>query len=128
MNITYEFVTGERLEIEVSEAVGNLSIEIDRGIYNSDRKETRRHNSIENMQSCGFQFQDTAPECNIEDYMEKAELTYEVREAIRTLLPCQQELIKKVFFKKMKLTHIAKEEKVTEAAIRNRLKKIYRKL
>ena len=60
--------------------------------------------------------------------MEKAELTYEVREAIRTLLPCQQELIKKVFFKKMKLTHIAKEEKVTEAAIRNRLKKIYRKL
>ena len=87
MNITYEFVTGEKLEIEVSEAVKNISIEIDRGIYNSHRKETRRHNSIENMQNCGFQFQDTALECNIEAYMEKAELIYEVREAISTEKP-----------------------------------------
>ena len=60
--------------------------------------------------------------------MEEAETTDEVKNAIKNLLPSQQDLIEKVFYKNMKLVDIAAQEGVTEAAIRNRLNKIYKKL
>ena len=56
----------------------------------------------------------------------------EVREvlnwAISKLLPRQQELIDKRFFQGMTATEIARGEGVTEAAIRDRLERIYKKL
>ncbi len=126
MNITYEFVTGEKLEVEVRGNVADVSIEIDRDIYNSNQKETRRHNSIESMDDGGFQFKNT--DYDIEVKVEKAESEDEVHMAVRTLLPSQQDLIEKVFYKNMKLVDIAADEGVTEAAVRNRLNKIYKKL
>lgn len=49
-------------------------------------------------------------------------------EAMECLLPQQKELFKKVYMDKRTNTDIAAEEGVTEAAIRNRLKKMYEKL
>lgn len=128
MNIVYEFVTGENLEIEVSEEIGKLSIEINRKIYNINRKETARHNSFIDMEERGFQFKDDKPDCDIEGYIEKSEMKENVRQALLTLPPNHQELIRKVFFENMKIVHIAADEGVTEAAIRKRLKRIYKKL
>lgn len=51
-----------------------------------------------------------------------------LRSAIETLLPQQKALIKKVFDEGRTYVDIAAEEGVTEAAIRNRLKKIFHKL
>ncbi|ERI92319.1 sigma-70, region 4 [Clostridiales bacterium oral taxon 876 str. F0540] len=51
-----------------------------------------------------------------------------LKAAIETLKPQQKELIKKVFFEKRSKVSIAAEEGVKEAAIRNRLKKIYENL
>lgn len=51
-----------------------------------------------------------------------------LKEAIKTLQPQQQALIKKVFYDGRTNVDIAAEEGVTEAAIRNRLKKIYANL
>ena len=65
---------------------------------------------------------------DIEVKVEEAETTDEVKNAIKNLLPSQQDLIEKVFYKNMKLVDIAAQEGVTEAAIRNRLNKIYKKL
>jgi RNA polymerase sigma factor (sigma-70 family) len=48
--------------------------------------------------------------------------------AMECLLPQQKELFKKVYLDKRSNTDIAAEEGVTEAAIRNRLKKIQEKL
>ncbi|KUK53258.1 MAG: Sigma-70 region 4 type 2 [Desulfotomaculum sp. 46_296] len=48
--------------------------------------------------------------------------------AMESLLPQQLELFKKVYVDKRTNTDIAAEEGVTEAAIRNRLKKIHEKL
>lgn len=126
MNIIYEFVTGEKLEIEVNEYIASISIEIERTIYNNNQKESRRHNSIDSMEEAGFQFKDISND--IEVKAEEAETTGEVKSAIKTLLPSQQDLIEKVFYKNMKLVDIAAHEGVTEAAIRNRLNKIYKKL
>lgn len=49
-------------------------------------------------------------------------------EAMECLLPQQKELFKKVYLDKRANTDIAAEEGVTEAAIRNRLKKMQEKL
>lgn len=126
MNIKYEFVTGEKLEIEVNEDIAGISIEIERKIYKSERRETRRHNSIDSMEEAGVQFKDINGD--IEVKVEETETTDEVKSAIKTLLKSQQDLIEKVFYKNMKIVDIAASEGVTEAAIRNRLNKIYRKL
>lgn len=48
--------------------------------------------------------------------------------AMQNLLPQQRELLYKVYFEGRTNTDIAAEECVSEAAIRNRLKKIYAKL
>ncbi|CAH0435471.1 RNA polymerase subunit sigma-70 [Clostridium neonatale] len=126
MNITYEFVTGEKIEIEVNEDIANISIEIEKKIYKSERRETRRHNSIDSMEEEGFQFEDINDD--IEVKVEEAETTDEIKNAIKTLIPNQQDLIEKIFYKDMKIVDIAEYEGVTEAAIRNRLNKIYKKL
>ena len=126
MNITYEFVTGEKIEIEVNEDIANISIEIEKKIYNNNQKESRRHNSIDSMEEAGFQFQDI--DDDIEIKVEETETTNEVKNAIKTLIPNQQDLIEKIFYKDMKIVDIAEYEGVTEAAIRNRLNKIYKKL
>lgn len=49
-------------------------------------------------------------------------------EAIGSLLPQQKELFKKVYVDRRTNTDIAAEEGVTEAAIRNRLEKMYKQL
>lgn len=126
MNIKYEFVTGEKLEIEVNEDIAGISIEIERKTCKSERRETRRHNSIDSMEEAGVQFKDINGD--IEVKVEETETTDEVKSAIKTLLKSQQDLIEKVFYKNMKIVDIAASEGVTEAAIRNRLNKIYRKL
>lgn len=126
MNITYEFVTGEKIEIEVNEDIANISIEIEKKIYKSERRETRRHNSIDSMEEEGFQFEDINDD--IEVKVEEAETTDEIKNAIKTLIPNQQDLIEKIFYKDIKIGDIAEYEGVTEAAIRNRLNKIYKKL
>ena len=47
MKITYKFVTGEVTEVEVSEEIGAVIIDLDRQEYNNDHKETRRHYSLD---------------------------------------------------------------------------------
>lgn len=126
MKISYEFVTGEKVELEVPDTIGKVSIEIDKQIYNINRKETRRHNSINDLEEEGVQFADVSS--NVEEVVEDNERHLEINEAINTLLPEQKELIEKVFFQNMKIVDIARASGVTESAIRNRLKKIFKKM
>lgn len=126
MNIKYEFLTGEIIEIEVSDDIAEVAIEIERDTYNSNRRETRRHNSIEDMQSLGVQFKDI--ESDAANIVEEKENKETLHNALDKLLPQQKELVQKVFFQGMSIVQIARAEGVNEAAIRNRLKKIYKKL
>jgi RNA polymerase sigma factor (sigma-70 family) len=126
MRIKYESVTGEVIEIEVSEYFGELSVAIDKDIYNSDRRETRRHASLNALEEAGIQLADSTAE--VAAAVEGLEQNERLNSAINQLLPRQKELIRKVYFDEVSLVEIAKKENVTEAAIRNRLKKIYKKL
>lgn len=125
MKITYEFVTGEISEVEVDERLGGMLLDLDRQQYNNDQKETRRHFSLNGLDYEGDLFasaEDTEREAEHREDMAR------LYSAMEALFPSQRELMKKVYFEERKIMDIAAEEGVSEAAIRNRLKKIYSRL
>ncbi len=125
MKITYEFVTGEVSEVEVDERLGGMLLDLDRQQYNNDKKETRRHVSLAGMDYEGELFvsaEDTEGEA-----VRREDMAW-LYSAMEILSPAQRELLEKVYFEERKITDIAREEGVSEAAIRNRLKKIYSRL
>lgn len=125
MKIRYEFVTGEFSEIEVDDSLGELLVDFDRQEYNNDHKETRRHVSLNGMEYEGELFSSVA---DTADEVERREELARLMRAMEALSPAQRELVLKVYFEKVRITDIARAEGVTEAAIRNRLKKIYARL
>jgi len=125
MKITYEFVTGEVSGVEVDEHLGGMLLDLDRQQDNNDQKETRRHVSLAGMDYEGELFasaEDTEREAVRREDMAR------LYSAMEALSPSQRELVEKVYFEGRKITDIAREEGVSEAAIRNRLKKIYYRL
>ena len=125
MKISYEFVTGEISEIEVDEHLGGLLLDLDRQQYNNDHKETRRHVSLDGMDYEGELFvsaEDTEGEA------ERREDMARLFSAMEALSPAQRELVGKVYFEEQKIADIAREEGVGESAIRDRMKRIYKKL
>ena len=126
MNIKYEFVTGEMVEIEVPDDIGEAVIEIERITCNSNRRETRRHNSISRMEDAGIQFVDARG--SVADLFLENEANGRLHGALQSLLPQQQELIRQVFFEEKSQAAIARETGITEGAVRHRLSKIYKRL
>jgi RNA polymerase sigma factor (sigma-70 family) len=63
-----------------------------------------------------------------EDEAEHQDMLDKLTKAMECLLPQQKDLFKKVYLERLSNTDIAAEEGVTEAAIRNRLKKLYERL
>lgn len=126
MKIKYEFLTGEIIEIEVPDGFGEVSIAIDKEIHNSDRRETRRHNYISEMEERGLQFPDNRQD--VPDIFKRQQMSEALHSAFDKLLSRQKELVFSVFYEQRSITDIAREEGVSESAVRNRLRKIYKKL
>lgn len=96
MNIKYQFLTGETVEINVPDHIGEVCIEIDRDTQNSNRRETRRHNSISCMEDAGQSFslrmkESAWPIC----FWQTKPIAIYLQ--LQSLLPQQQELIRQVF-------------------------------
>lgn len=121
MKIKYEFAN-EAIEIEVTEDWENLLIDLDRQEYNVNQRETRRHVTLDGMEYEGKLFADDTD--MVEDFIKEQDAEI-IRNVISGLLPQQKELVKKVFFEECSIASIAREENVSETAVRNRLKKIY---
>lgn len=126
MKIRYVFLTGEQVEIEVSEAIGEIAAAIDEDTGKSNRRETRRHVSLEELQAKHFQPADPGPavEAAVEELAGKEALY----RALEQLPPRQRELLIKVFYADMSIAQIARAEGVDESAVRGRLKRIYKKM
>ena len=125
MKITYEFVTGEVSEAEVDERLGGMLLDLDRQQENNDRKETRRHFSLNGMDYEGELF---ASAEDTERAVEHREDVARLYSAMEALSPSQRELVKKVYFEERKITDIAREEGVSHVAVRDRLERIYKKI
>ena len=95
---------------------------MDEADYNLNRKETRRHDYISELEEKGrYIFDDSDP---LDDVL-KAERIKELMAAIEKLQPQQKELLIRVYWNKELQKDIAAEEGVSEMTISRRMKKIY---
>lgn len=120
MKYTYQFVTGEKQEIEVTEAQYMALKDADRIEYNNNQTNTRRHISMDMAESDeGMQFAD--PTQNISDILDAEYTTTALHRAISHLPSDQRALILDVYFCDKKPVDIAKRDGVSRAAISQRL-------
>lgn len=125
MKIRYEFVNGEIVEVVVEDGLGALLLEFDRLERNNNQTETRRHASLSGMAYEGAFFDAGV---DVDQEVRRRLSCTELHHALQKLSPSQKKLVQKVFFMNQRLVELARTEGVSEAAIRNRLKKIYAKL
>ena len=125
MKVTYKFANGERCNIEVDERWSDELAELDRLEYNANQRESRRHCSLDSMDYEGELFADGTDV--LSDFLKRQDAE-RLSAAMDFLLPRQKELLQKVFYEGLTIAGVAREEGVNEAAIRGRLKKIYRQI
>ncbi len=124
--IKYTFSDGTTSEIEVTDELYAVHLEIVQTERRLHWRESRRQTSLENLCEQGIDFIDTAAN-PLAEYIQK-ENTEQMKKAIAALLPEQQALVKQIFYEGKTLTEIAKAENVGKPAIANRLTRIYARL
>lgn len=126
MKITYKFVTGEVAEVEVSEEIGAVIVDLDRQEYNNDHKETRRHYSLEGKVYEGkdYAVEDSGLEALFAGPTDEERL----RTAIQKLDPDQQAMVRAIYFNGISVNDYAARMSVTQSAISHRLQTVRKKL
>lgn len=129
--ILYTFADGHKEELEVTDEVAEVFYELEKYEQKVNRKETRRHVSLDMLEEAGFEFAD--PESDIEIVWEKCEeeeLEEELAQMEDERLERKQKWLEsrltarqaQAYFKfkylEMKKVDIAKEMGVTEGAVR----------
>ena len=126
MKITYKFVTGEVAEVEVSEEIGAVIVDLDRQEYNNDHKETRRHYSLEGKVYEGMDY--AAEDSGLEALFAGPTDEERLHAAIRQLSHDQQEMVQAIFFENVSVNDYAARMGVTQSAISHRLQTVKKKL
>lgn len=126
MKITYKFVTGEVAEVEVSEEIGAMIVDLDRLEYNNDHKETRRHYSLEGKVYEGMDYAVEDP--GLEALFAGPTDEERLHAAIRQLSPDQKEMVRAIYFENMSVNDYAARMGVTQSAISHRLQTVKKKL
>ena len=127
MRISYEFITGEKFEIEVDDNIGEVIIEMEKMQSRRNRAETRRHNSLEFMQENhdGYhpmQFADNR--ADVEQIIIYSDEKERLHRAIQKLDRKDSIIVKKYYFEDKTMAEIGKELGITAMAVSKRLKKI----
>lgn len=123
---TYKFADGSKSTVEVSDEIYDILIEMDKQEKYGNRRETRRHISLESLMEQGLE-----PSI-IDDYFAESRVinmnNERLQEGIKQLLPAQQELLYKVYVDQLTVTEIAKSEGVAVCSVSKRLGRIHKKL
>lgn len=131
MIISYEFITGEKMEIEVEEGIGEVMIEIEEMQSRKNRAETRRHNSLESLQEnkeghVPEQFADM--KTNVEQTVIDSDETERLHRAVQKLDSRDALIVKGYFFEDKTMAMIGRKLGISEMAVSKRLKKIPNKI
>ena len=89
--ITYRFADGTRKEIEVTEEFAAEYAEMEHKDALIERKETRRHQSLDKSLEHGFDIPD--PQANVSEEIERRELSEEIRKALHKLTEKQRTVV-----------------------------------
>lgn len=126
MKIKYEFVTGEVVEIEVDEKWGEIVEELNYEEKMNDRKETRRHVSLDTgAEWSDWLITDDDPEGDI---IEMIETRKDFDRAMSLLNEKQRELLHALFVEGISQEEYAKETGVDQSAIAHQLQTVRKKL
>lgn len=118
-------IPGEVTEVEVDDELGKYIAEMDEADFNLNRKETRRHTYMSELEEKGRYIPDDSDP--LDDVL-KEERIKELMAAIEKLQPQQKELLIRVYWNKELQKDIAAEEGVSERAISGRMKRIINSL
>lgn len=125
-NIKYKFVDGTIKTIEVEDSFYEEYQKLETETKSLERKETRRHISINVFEEKGIEFEDAS--FDLENSLIEEESKNQVLAAIKKLNSRQQNLIFDVFYKGKTLSEIAKTNGVSKSAITQQMQLILRKL
>lgn len=125
MKIKYAFLDGTTTEVEVSEEIGAVILDLDRQEYNANHKETRRHCSLEAFDLDGNLL---PSKDDVERDFIRSEENGRLYDAISQLNPRQQKLINAIYFEGRKVTDLAQEEGVHWTAITHAVERALKKL
>lgn len=121
MVIKYKFLDNATSEVEVDDELGKHITEMDEAAAKIDRKETRRHVYMSELEEKGHYIpDDTDP---LDDVL-KEERIKELMAAIEKLQPQQKELLIRVYWNKELQKDIAEDMGISQQAISKRLRVI----
>ena len=128
MEVTYSFVNGENVIVSVGEELGKTIMQLDRDLYNNNHKETRRHQSLNEMLDKADTFVDK--NVNIEDDFFRRNDADKLYNAISKLKPSEQELLHKLYLSKNPMTQAeyAKSHNISYTTLRKRIERLKEKL
>ena len=124
--IKYKFADGTISEIEVSDELYALHLQLVQEEKRNHWRETRRHTSLNYLMEMGVDFTDNA--ADLLTAVELREDDERVHKAIANLSDKQRALLDKVFNQNMSLREIARQMGVSHQALSKQLATIYRKL
>lgn len=114
------------IEVEVEDEFAITYNSMEKRDALDERRETRRHQSLNASIDNGFDFPDKT--VNIEENAIKAEQDSELHKAIARLEPQQQELIKKVYFENVSQDEISRQLGIAKQSVSDRMARIYKQL
>ena len=124
--IKYTFADGTTSEIEVTDELYALHLQLVQEEKRNHWRETRRHTSLYALMELGVDFIDTAADpCAA---VELREDDKRIHNAIAALSDKQRALLEKVFYEGKTLTAIAQEQNISQPAITQQLATIYKKI
>lgn len=127
MKIEYKFVTGENVSIEVYGEFEEIMLELDKSLKNNDRKETRRHESLDLLDKDTKSMDVTADILgDVCRNLDKDKLY----DAIAKLKPQEQEVIHNLYLCQNPISQIelARIKNVSIGSIKMQLQRIKNKL
>ena len=125
--IKYEFADGTTSEIEVSEKIYALHLQLLQEEKRNHWRETRRHTSLYYFTDMGIDSEDTRTESPLELYIRKENIA-SIRKAMLCLTDKRRELIHKAFFEEKTFRAIAREKGLSKSAISQQMKTVYKHL
>lgn len=127
MKIKYEFVTGEKVYVDVNEEFEEIMLELDNELKNNNRKETEKHKSL-SLSDRNIELADL--NSDVFEEVVKNINKDKLYKAISDLKPYEKELIHNLYLRKCTLTlsAYAKVLGVNENVIRKQLANIKNKL
>lgn len=125
MKIKYEFADGD-VEVDVPNEWASILVELDRLERNNDKKERRRHYSLDACVYEGIVY--ASEDKNLTAIFETDSKFGRLTEAIKYLSDKQKSLIKAVYFDGMSVSDYAKHMGISQSAVSQQLKTIYKKL